>query len=240
METTNNDTVESTYKLRIKFNTNIVFEAVVTDKTSIIDLSKMCILECCKLQHAPLTAVSDELVQKCKLVCRGKIINQQMSSVTSIEGITNPTTQIFCIMPQMTAAEIDSIKRNICTSDEDIMILLSSEKLHNCLSDPKNFAHLSTLLNIDYVVPQSQIDFLLGSEAILNYVKKANNFQQITNWANSGGQLASEEVVSEMFAFQQTLNEVLSMGFPDDEMTREVIMMFKGNIGDVVNHLVSM
>ena len=242
--------VEQIYQLRIKFNTNVTFDAQVTNTTTINDLSKMCVLDCCKL-NAPISAVPAGLINKCKLVFKGKIISQQTSTIVSIDGIIGSPTPIFCIMAPLSAAEIDSIKQNMGPSDEDLIRLLASDSLRNCLNKPSNFAHLSHLIGVEYVVSQSQIDALLGSESILNYIKQPSNFKQLTDWSDMGGQMDTiistssagvtlSNFTNAEFAFQHTLNEVISMGFADNEMTRNVVLMFKGNTADVVNHLVSM
>lgn len=239
---------QQTYQLHIKFNTNISFEPTITNQTTINDLSKMCVLQCSKLYNAPLSAVPDALVSRCKLVFKGKIISNPLTCVTSVEGITDPTKQVFCIMAPITKADIESIQNNMGPSDEDVIMLLASDNLRSCLAKPANYAHLANLLGVEYVVPQTQIDNLLASEAILAYVKKTNNYLQVTDWANMGGQVeptftASTTVTSSVdgkFNYQQTLTEVLSMGFPDNEATRNVITMFKGNVTDAVNHLISM
>jgi hypothetical protein len=244
MEATNKVTASNeTYSINIKFNTQQTCVVEVTNSTTIGDVMKKCILKYIDHDTISYVVVPDTFLNKCKLVFNGKILSTLTNPITSIEGITGQNALIFCIMAVLTNTEIKLIEESVGPTNEKIMSLITSESLKTNLMNPTKFAYICDKIGVNFCVPQPQINELLASEQLLTYLKSSNNYNEIVEWVE---QAKSNETHSEVcseaqnkYKYLQALNEIVAMGFKDNDDTRCIISKHKGNLENSVNDLLS-
>lgn len=232
----NNDIINDDILIKFKFNDNTIFELNITDSTTIDDVIKYCVLQRGELPFDHPEAVPIELINKCKLVFRGKILNNMKQNILSIEHIKDANAVVFCILAKLSRSEINSINNNIGPSKSDVKKLICSDKLCDYLSDPFNYINMCITIGQSFEITHEQIYGLINSEQMHKYIKNKENYNKLIQQLNSN---TSNQVITDNFKYNKELEELKSMGFDNEEATKNLLIAFDGDIGNVINELLS-
>ena len=102
--------------------------------------------------------ISDTIYQQIKLIFAGKPIQINNTLFSAIVNL-QPDSHIYCIMPELSATEIEEIKQNIIMPDKDIATLLSTKQVLDYLKISANYNRFVDMINMPYT---AQLDSLNG------------------------------------------------------------------------------
>jgi hypothetical protein len=136
-----------TINIQMKYSNNDIYDLIIDKNTTIMDIVKKAYLNKNKslLPGVEYHHIPDRNMHKLKIVYRGKLLKIDNSKVVEILNVDS--NNIFhCVFTKPTDEDILNIKNNVCTSDELIDSLVTSENFLSFIRVPSNYKKILKII----------------------------------------------------------------------------------------------
>jgi len=165
-------------------------------------------------------SVPETIYSKFKLVFKGKMWSNTEDKVSTILDIQNDSI-LHCIFPQLSSDDIELIKNNTKTPDENVRALLSSIDFYNILKNPGYFK----LIN----------EFITNPTIFQNRLNTENSSNESVAIPSSNSAMPSAPLND----YQNEISLLNSMGFGNNSQNMQLLSRYNGNIQSVIDEILN-